>query len=67
MTLALALVVRLDQHQPGQLAMRARRGLQGHASHAGDLGQVLLQLVVELDRTLGGAFGLQGMDVRETG
>jgi hypothetical protein len=38
--------------------MRACGRLQGNASHAGDFGQVLLQLVEHLDSTLHGTIRL---------
>ena len=42
MPLAPVLVVRLDEHQPGDLAVRAGSGLQRDPRHARDLGEVAL-------------------------
>jgi hypothetical protein len=65
MPLALAFVIGFDQHQACKLPMRARRGLQGDASHTRDLGQVALQLVEQLDSSLHGILRLQGVDASE--
>ena len=67
--LALALVgeVRAHQHQAGQLALRAGRGLQGDGGEPRHLGQDLLQLPHQLERTLGALVLLMRMQVREAG
>ncbi len=58
-------VVRLDNHQAGDLAVRARRWLQRHPLHPGDLGQIAFQFIEQLDRALGHALVLQRMNPRE--
>ncbi len=63
--LAAMLVVRLDDHQAGDLAVRARRWLQRHPLHPGDLGQIAFQFIEQLDRALGHALVLQRMNPRE--
>jgi hypothetical protein len=44
--------VRAHEHEPGELALRARGGLQGHRREPGDLGQELLEAPHELERAL---------------
>src|SRR5215469_11091854 len=65
MSLVLAFVIGFYQHQACKLAMRARRGLQGNASHTRDLCQVALQFVEQLDSSLYSILGLQGVDASE--
>jgi hypothetical protein len=49
-SLPVVLVVRTDQHQAEQFAVRARRGLQRDGVHPQDRGQVLLHRVDHFER-----------------
>ncbi len=59
--------VRPHQHQAGELALRAGRGLQRDGGQAGDLGEDLLQLPHQLERSLRALVLLVGMEIRESG
>ena len=57
--------VRVEEHQPGQLALAAGRGLQRHRVEPGHLEQDLLQLPLELERALRGVVLDERMQLRE--
>ncbi len=59
--------VRAHEHEPGQLALRARRGLQRHRRKPGDLREDLLQLPHELERALRALVLLVRVEVAEAG
>ena len=59
--------VRAHQHQPGELALRAGRRLQRDGRKSRDLGEDLLQLPHELERSLGPLVFLERMEVAEAG
>ena len=67
--LALALVreVRAHEHEPGQLALRAGRGLERDGVEAGHLGEDLLQPPLELERALRAVLFLMRVELREAG
>src|SRR5436305_9523852 len=65
MSLSVALMEGLDQHQAGKFAMGASRRLKGDARHAGDFGQVLFNFIEQLNGTLNGSFRLQGVNMGE--
>ena len=65
--LALMRVVGVDHQHPRQLALGARRGLERRGLHSGELEQILLQLVHELEGALEARFRHERMDVREAG
>ena len=67
MALAALLVMLLDDHQAGDLAVGAGGGLERDAPHAGDLGEILLQLVEQLERALRHALVLGGVQAGEAG
>ena len=58
-------VMRADDHEAGELAVCAGRGLKRHSGQARDLAQALLELDHELQHALDRGFGLVGMQVRE--
>ena len=57
--------VGVEEHQPGQLALAARRRLQADRVEARDLEQDLLQVPLELERALRGVVLDERMQVRE--
>ena len=61
------LMVFFYQHQTGQLAVRARRRLEGHVVHAGDLAQILSGKVERLQAALYSLLRLQRMDAGKAG
>ena len=61
------LMVFFNQHQTGQLAVRARRRLEGHVVHAGDLAQILSGKVERLQTALYSLLRLQRMDAGKAG
>ena len=65
--LALVRVVGVNHQHPRQLALCARRGLEGRGLHSGELEQILLQLVHELEGALEAGLRHEGMNVREAG
>ena len=67
LVLAALVEVRAEEHQAGQLALAARRGLQADRVEAGHLAQDLLQLPLELERALRGVVLDERMQVREAG
>ena len=60
-------VVRLDEQQPGKLAVGPSGGLEGHGAHAGDLAQQLPGLVEDFQASLDRLLRLEGMDLGEPG
>src|SRR5205807_1525694 len=56
-----------DHQEGGQLAVRAGGRLEGHAVHAADLGQVVLELPQQLERALRQLLRLVRMEAREAG
>ena len=56
-----------DQHQAGQLALRAGGGLQAHLLHAADLGKHALELVKQRQGALQKVRRRQRMDLRKAG
>ena len=65
--LALAAVgeVGAHEHEPGELALRARRRLERDGVQPAHLGEDLLQPPHELERALGAVLLLVGMEVAE--
>ncbi len=65
--LALAAVgeVRAHEHEPGQLSLRPRGGLERDRVQAADLGEDLLQAPHELERALRPVLLLERMEVAE--
>ncbi len=59
-------VVGADHHEPGELALRTGRGLQGDAIHARDLGEHALEAVDHLERALRIGVGGQRVQPRKT-
>jgi len=55
------------EHEPGQLALRARGGLQRHGRKPRDLGEDSLQRPHQLERTLGAFVLLVGVEIPESG
>ncbi len=60
-------VICLDEQQAGELAVSARRRLEGHAVHAGDLTQQLLRLCIGLQAALDRLHRLERMDLGKAG
>ncbi len=60
-------VVGAAQQHPGQLAVRAGAGLQRHVRQAADLRQGALQVPHQLERPLGAARRLEGVQARVAG
>ncbi len=52
LALAVALVVGADNQDTREFAVRARRRLQGDGVHPGNLGEVVLKVIEELERAL---------------
>ena len=57
--------VRAHEHEPGQLSLRARRGLQRHGGKSRDLGEDRLQVPHELERALRALVLLVRVEVAE--
>ena len=64
---SLPLVVGADHHDAGELALGARGGLERHAIHSADLGELPLEAVEVLQQPLGNGDGLEGMGRAEAG
>ncbi len=67
MRLAPAAVVGRDREQPGELALAAGVGLQGHRRVAGELGEPALQVGDQLQRARGVGLGGERVQVGELG
>src|SRR5208337_433971 len=61
------LVVRTDHHHARELPLRSRRRLERYPVHPADLGQVLLEVMEEVEKTLRQCHRLEGMGAREAG
>ena len=59
--------VRVHEHEPRQLALRAGRRLQRHGVEPGDLGEDLLEPPHQLERALRAVLFLVRVEVREAG
>ena len=57
--------VRVEEHQPGELALAARRRLERHGVEPGHLEQDLLELPLELEGALRGVVLDERMELRE--
>ena len=55
-----------EEHQPGQLALRARRRLERDGVQAADLGEDLLQAPHQLERALRALLLLERVEVAES-
>ena len=64
---SVCLMVFFNQQQAGQLTVCARRRLEGHVVHAGDLAQILLGKVERLQAALYSLLRLQRMDAGKAG
>ena len=67
LALAAVVEVRADEHEAGQLALRAGGRLERDGVEARHLGEDLLQAPLELERALDAVLLLQRMDLREAG